>query len=278
MPPPKKTLVLTAAEKAAALKKKQKEAAIEAATLGMKKWISRNVSGALQDIQGAAPGGDASKVQMIKWGQGKLFELYTFVLLLKRMHDIPGGCTIKIHRLIKGQYIYNGAPTSADPERSHVSIKFPGMKNRFTVWQSVEFVGLSGLHRGPQMLSGDYHEADVIVLDAPPPKKSDPKFRPIADDVALVIECKFMPSVSKQILRNMLGLRREMSYVGPDCASPFPTPNAMHLEAELPATRGEKRSKSSHLILAYGFKWNNPIQHNWQHPGTRFGIDFWQII
>ncbi|MFL9959573.1 hypothetical protein PQR02_00155 [Paraburkholderia sediminicola] len=260
------------------MNKPKADPAKTAATRAMKKWIENNIGGALRSVTSATPSGSSyAGVDLIDWGEGKLFEFYAFLKLLERIRLTDPGCTFRAQRLVKGQYIYNGSPGLANPRRSHVCITLSD-STKMTVWQSVEFVGLGAMeHASASTRNGDYHEADILIIEGPSPKKTQPKFRPTADDVVLLVECKFMPSVSKQVLRNMLGLRREMSFLHSEIDSPF-SPAASGFKIKLPATRGTNDGQTSHLLLAYAFPSNSSIEMQWKRPSQRFGIEYLQLV
>jgi hypothetical protein len=125
------------------------------------------------------------------------------------------------------------------------------------VWTDVEFLGLSAEERGvssPTADRCDFHELDVVVV----PVGTDE--RPGVHDMKIGVECKNRP-YDKSMLRGMLGVRRELSFLhNPPRRTEFTTWPRPTVPADPPS-----------CLLAYG---TDSTILRFAPPGQLFGIDF----
>ena len=237
-------------------------------------WIETELEIALGHVlQLQSSGPKASTADLMNWTGGKLFEFYAFVEILKDI-KAAGGYSLKVKNLAADNtYTFNGGPGRLDPNKSHVAV-LRNRKEIATIWQNVEFTGI-GFQPGAQGTTGDYHEADVLILEGESPKGG--KLRPNAAQLFLVMECKFTAEMPKAYLRNMLGLRRVMSFLSrTPIASPFLQPLPSLLNA-IPAIKAGREEHSSHLVLAYSFGLSGKnLKTDWAQPAQTFGIEYWQ--
>ena len=237
-------------------------------------WIEDELEkalGAALNLQSSGP--KSSSADLMHWAGGKLFEFYAFVKLLKEL-NAAGGYSLKVKNLNKsGSYVFNGGPGRLDPSNSHIAIVKRGVEVA-TIWQNVEFTGI-GYVPGAKEREGDFHEADVLVLNGHSPVGK--KQRPNANQLLLVMECKFTAEMPKAFLRNMLGLRRVMSLLSPSkLNSPF-NPVLPSLLTVVSANNEKFRSRTSHLILAYSYGLSGKqLAIDWAQPAQTFGIEYWQ--
>lgn len=123
------------------------------------------------------------------------------------------------------------------------------------VWTDVEFLALSYAQRagGSTPLPSDYHELDIVVV---PPGTVG---RPAHHEVRLGVECK-NTSYSKGYLREILGVRRELSLLQNPQPTSFTTWPRHLVPAEPPSCLvvcSTDRSATDHQLV-----------------GEVFGIDF----
>lgn len=84
----------------------------------------------------------------------------------------------------------------------------------------IEFSTLGSGKAGSSDLSGT-HELDIVVVTAL-------TATPAHSDIALAVECKFVATFEKKIIKEALGVRRELSYLVNEhftvlsCAGAFP--------------------------------------------------------
>lgn len=244
------------------------------ATLQTANWIETQLEAALGAVlQMNASGPKSNSADLMQWTGGKLFEFFAFVKVLKELKLEPG-VKLSVKNLHPGNtYLFNGGPGKLHPSHSHVAVQKGGTEVA-TVWQNVEFTGI-GFVAGAAANSGAYHEADVIILQGKSPLGPGP-LRPNANQILLAMECKFTADMPKAYLRNMLGLRRVMSYVQPNTPSALWHPLSSLLQ-NLPASRGTVKASASHLILAYSFVLSGrDLSKDWSQPAKTFGIEYWQ--
>jgi hypothetical protein len=161
-------------------------------------------------------------------------------------------------RLVGGTQIY--LKTSPGP----INVSYPHfavyrdkahVANMFT---DVEFLTLSCALVGNNTptSAGDLHELDILIVN-----KSARRY-PKPDEVWLGVECKHT-SFEKNLLREALGIRRELSVLTelkPTAFSKWPT---MMVRANLP---------SSLLVCS-----SDPRIYRYSSPGPFFGIDFHHV-
>ncbi len=122
------------------------------------------------------------------------------------------------------------------------------------LWTDVEFLSLSYCRGGaPTLTKGDYHELDIVIAAA------GVSGRPRCDAVWLGVECK-NTGYEKGLLKEILGIRRELSFVTDPRATKFKSWPRAIVPAE-PAS----------CLLVYSTDANVA---NYAAPGKMFGIDF----
>lgn len=126
---------------------------------------------------------------------------------------------------------------------------------RAEIWTDVEYLTLSYANSGRSAPSkGDYHELDILVVD---PGLSG---RPTHENIWLGVECK-NTEYDKALLKDILGVRRELSLLQSDRNTRFTSWPRSTVPAEPPSCLLVYASKRE--VLDYG------------DPGTFFGIDFY---
>src|SRR5207248_2691578 len=119
----------------------------------------------------------------------------------------------------------------------------------------VEFVAMSYARRaqGASLSRGDYHELDIVVVPA------GIGGRPAHDELWLGVECK-NTGYTKDLLRSILGVRRELSLLSHPRATRFSTWPRTAVPAD-PAS----------CLLVYS---SDAAVSSFADPGEVFGIDF----
>jgi hypothetical protein len=100
----------------------------------------------------------------------------------------------------------------------HVELRLPDHGTIGEIWTNVEFRSLSAARtsrvvRHPPY--GDAHELDVVVL-----RPGLPDGYPNPEDIQVGVEAKHRP-YTKALLKELLGVRREMAFVSPPRQNPF---------------------------------------------------------
>jgi hypothetical protein len=189
-------------------------------------------------------------------GGGKIYEAYVLSLVVRDLSRHEGckltlvnGADIQLrtsHGPIDGSY------SRIKVERQHSIVG--------EIWTDIEFTSLS-YWRDPKNSSklgakpppGSRHELDIILTT------SNPEHYPTPDQVLIGIECKHTP-YQKRMLREILGVRRELSYLNRPQATSF-----------LNWPRSSVPAEPNSCLLAYS---SSRLINNFTEPGTTFGIDF----
>jgi|GEM_PF-1184572 len=138
--------------------------------------------------------------------EGKLYEAYVLSKIVAKLVDDEGFSLV----LVGGAKLkLKSAPGPIN--RSYPYIELHRYGNCVAeLWTDVEFLTLSYSRlASPPLTKGSYHELDIVVVDA------GSNGRPPHDAVWLGIECK-NTSYQKGLLKEILGVRRELSLVTSD--------------------------------------------------------------
>ena len=144
---------------------------------------------------------------------GKLYEAYTLALIASQLASTEG---LEL-MLMNSNYV----PLKSSPgpiNRSYPHIRLA--RNGWIIaemWTDIEFVSLShGARPSGPPSKGEYHELDIAVVD---PGLTG---RPKNDQVWLAAECK-NTGYNKGLLKEILGVRRELSYLRDEQPTRFQT-------------------------------------------------------
>lgn len=180
---------------------------------------------------------------------GKVYEAWVLCEILARLH-VDERCSV---RLRGGSSVsLKSSPGPVNRAYSHFEIGHAS--ETLEVWTDVEFLTLSYADRNPPWPSrGDYHELDLVVVP------TGSVGRPQHDEIRIGVECKHTP-YRKELLRAILGVRRELSYLAPA----HPTGFAVWPAPDVPASPAS-------CLLVYC---SGPAVLKFAEPGQTFGIDF----
>lgn len=138
---------------------------------------------------------------------GKVYELYVLAELLKDLQNrgfviqLASGTTLK----------FKGSPGKVNPNETHFRVTAPNTPHRseFWVFVNIEFQTL-GSTLTPIADNSRLHELDIAVTST----ECSPY--PDISEIAMGIECKSTAAgFEKSLVREALGLRRELSFLGP---------------------------------------------------------------
>lgn len=161
---------------------------------------------------------------------------------------------------------FKGAPGPVNNRYTYIRVKDKKTGEHLAdIRTDTEFVGLSSYvlaRYSVPLSSGEYHELDIMVCVPNLPNG----VRPTSAQVFVAVECKHWASIPKKLLREILGVRRELSFhSSPSSAVP------------VSLGRGCQNSNPpSEIIFAVsndGYK----LQNEWRVPAERFEIDIWDI-
>ena len=182
--------------------------------------------------------------------EGKLYEAYVVARIVENL-TVQNGYQLA---LVGGQKLYlKSAGGPINPAYPRIQLNQNGTCVA-ELWTDVEFLSLSCCLRNlGQITKGDYHELDVLVVEV------GTTGRPRPESIWLGVECK-NTGYEKALLKQILGIRRELSLLRP----PAPTRFAKWPRTVVPA------DPPSCLVV---YSTDNSVTE-YAAPGAVFGIDF----
>lgn len=183
---------------------------------------------------------------------GKLYEAHVLSRVIEQLATQEGYAI----RLINSNFLpLKSAPGPINRSYAYFELRRSGTL-RAEIWTDVEFLSLSCDRRGktysPDL--GDYHELDIVVATA------GLTGRPRHEDIWLGVECKNTAAYTKNLLKEILGIRRELSFVTDDNTTRFTNWPRSTVPANPPSCLMVYTTDSS--VTSYS------------GPGEMFGIDF----
>jgi len=182
---------------------------------------------------------------------GKLYEAHVLSLVLERLATEEGYQIT----LVNSRYLpLKSSPGPVNRGYPHFELR-RGPTLVAELWTDVEFTALSHARRGapPALLRGDFHELDIVVTE---PGVSG---RPRHAQVWLGVECK-NTGYTKGLLKEILGIRRELSYLHELQPTRFRQWPRTQVPADPPS-----------CLMVYS---TDPAVAEYASPGEIFGIDF----
>lgn len=181
---------------------------------------------------------------------GKLYEAYVLSLVAQNLVTKEG---LRL-KLVNSNHVY--LKSSAGP----INRRYPRIdvarsgKKVAEIWTDVEFTSLS-YSRGAysSLQRGHFHELDLVMVEA------NTSGRPSHQRVWLGVECK-NTKYEKGLLKEILGVRRELSFLSKPRPTNFQSWPATSLPADPPS-----------CLMVYST--DHRIK-NYAAPGTFFGIQF----
>jgi hypothetical protein len=190
----------------------------------------------------------------LRLAAGKVYEAFVLSLVVERL-AVDERLDLF---LVGGQYVELKSGTGP------INLKYPRIKafrngKHFAdIWTDVAFKALSCYREGREVVygTGDCHELDIVVV-AP-----NSEGYPNPDQIWLGVECKDT-GYTKNLLREILGVRRELSLLQDATATKF---------NRWPATSVPARPPSCVLVYSTSEK-----ILNYSSPGETFGIQFHHV-
>jgi hypothetical protein len=211
----------------------------------------RRIDGVLSRYRTAA-GASGRSVLPASVTAGKTYEAWVLCDVLEHLRRDEGfTITLMESSLVR----LKSAPGPINRQYAHFQLAKPGSVD-LEVWTDIEFLALSSSYRRvPSKFADrcDFHELDVVVVPAGVAR------RPGVADVKIGVECKNL-AYQKDMLRGLLGVRRELSLLREPLATGFGSWPRSTVPAEPPS-----------CLLAYG---TDPAILDYAPPGEVFGIDF----
>ncbi len=146
---------------------------------------------------------------------GKLYEAYSLAILCRNLKEKEGFRLV----LSKGHKLYLKRGTGPINRNYPCIQAYKNDELVAEIWTDVCFLSQSYLRtssflRSAQPQYGDYHELDILMVD--PGLES----YPTPDQIWLGVECK-NTGMKKGILKEILGVRRELSFISEECETKF---------------------------------------------------------
>lgn len=132
---------------------------------------------------------------------GKLYELYCLSELLAEL----AANGFRLRYVGQPTAVFKAGPGFINPTDPHFKVHF---RARLVgeIHLNIEFTTLGSHLRSVSDFSG-YHEIDIVVV------KPGTTGRPNPSEILLGIECKAVANFGKRILKEVLGVRRELSFL-----------------------------------------------------------------
>lgn len=197
---------------------------------------------------------DASAIVGAINGAGKLYEALVLGEVARRL-TVVEGCKINLTTGNILRLKAKGGPIN--PAYGTISVSKRGTPIG-ELWTDVEFLGLSFHQRGSRQhpTAGDFHELDIVMTE---PGTTG---RPSHERVMIAVECK-NTTYQKRHLREILGVRRELSFLRPPTETSF---------AKWPATHVPANPCSCLLVFS-----SDAAVNRFDSSGPFFGIQFYYL-
>ncbi|UII32193.1 hypothetical protein LVD17_00040 [Fulvivirga ulvae] len=187
---------------------------------------------------------------------GKIYEAFVLSLIIQELVEKENlYITLENDKNLTLQ----SGPGKIDRTKPHFSVyrthsDYCRNRKMGELWTDVEFLALSyKATKASTPTNGEFHELDIVFT------KPDVSGRPKHSDIILGVECK-ATAYGKNLLREILGIRRELSYLKKRQKTHFNTWPALHVNANPPS-----------CLLVYG---TDPRLKNYSKPGKLFSIGF----
>ncbi|MDH4450806.1 MAG: hypothetical protein QE265_09475 [Rhodoferax sp.] len=217
------------------------------------------ISTVFSSVLGPGSGLQASLAGMVA---SKLYEAKALSAVLSRLS--AAGYSFAV---VNGTVCLKASPGPINNSYAHIQVTLNG-KHVANIWTDVEFVGLSSYKLAgltAPSARGEYHELDILVCDP------SATIRPRSDQVFIGVEAKHWRDIPKKLLREILGVRRELSLRRGSGGAPKVTaPSFQNLGCSDPA---------SHLIFAFSTPYlpgTGPLTE-WKVPAEQFDIELLHI-
>ena len=191
------------------------------------------------------------------YNKGKIYELYCLSRVVEHLKKY--GCNISISPRFRS-IDFKASPGKIDRNKSYFTVH---ARNGvvFEVHTNIEIMTLgvapSHSNLGHQDLSA-YHEIDIVVIEQ---RSSE---RPRYDQLILGVECKADAHFRKSILKQVLGVRRELSLL---TKKSLPSKLAQAVGKPSPEIRSAPNSE-------YWLAYTDPKGDNYQVSPATFDIKF----
>ena len=191
------------------------------------------------------------------YNKGKIYELYCLSRVVEQLKGY--GCNIFIPSRFRS-IDFKASPGKIDKDKSYFTAH-TRKGDVFEIHTDIEImtlgVALGYSNLGHQDRSA-YHEIDIVVIE------QGSSERPRYDQLILGVECKADAHFRKSILKQVLGIRRELSLL---TKKSLPSKLAQAVGKPSPKIRSDPNSE-------YWLAYTDPKGDNYQISPATFGIKF----
>ena len=146
---------------------------------------------------------------LVRTGKGKVYELYCLARTVVFLDGLPG-VSVRLEDGGTGTSVdFKSSGGMIDRNRSHFVVD--GLGREMELHTDIEVQSLSSSFPGSTGDRSLYHEIDLVLVAG-----AQDRLRPAYNQIVLGVECKSQANFEKDIVRQVLGVRRELSlYRGP---------------------------------------------------------------
>lgn len=186
---------------------------------------------------------------------GKIYELYCLSRVLTELRQIYGYMI-----WFPGQsFKFKSSPGLIKTSDPFFELCNPSTGRKFRLYTDIEFQTLgSHLNKMSGFSLSSYHELDLVLVE------QSTAGRPKHDEIILGVECKSHAKFDKTILKQVLGIRRELSILTHPMVSRLSSESPKRPFHEVPA------DPASEYWVAFA----DPAGMGYTHSPTSFGIEF----
>lgn len=186
---------------------------------------------------------------------GKAYEAQILALICEELTHREG-CELTL--VDSKKLVLKSAPGPINKDYPWIEVRRNG-KLIGGLFTDIEFLSMSYCYSNRNKPSrGDYHELDIIMV-SPEVLESNQPFRPRHDQILIGIECK-NTTYEKKLLREVLGVRREMGLLKKSIATSFRSWPAIEVPCNPPS-----------CLLVYT---RSPRVYDYSEAGSFYGIQF----
>ena len=163
-----------------------------------------NLSAAIKQIDAFFEGFAVNaRPDLVRRGPGKVYELYC---LAKTVEFLQSHAGVSV-RFVGTRVDFKSSPGKIDKTKSYFVISGHGWT--LELHTDIEVRTLSSTHVAGAPDLSSYHGIDLVLVE-----RAQNGQRPAHNQIVLGVECKSQANFEKEILKQVLGVRRELSLFG----------------------------------------------------------------
>lgn len=192
---------------------------------------------------------------LVRAGKGKVYELYCLAQTVMFLDGLTG-VSVRLEDGATGTTVdFKSSPGMIDRNRSHFVVN--GMGPDLELHTDIEVQTLSSSLPGGTVGLSSYHEIDLVLVAGAQDRR-----RPDRNQIVLGVECKAQANFKKEIVRQVLGVRRELSVIGRPA------------QRRLMPPHGGSQFINAHPASEYWLAFVDPKGRLYRSGPEKFGIEF----